>query len=217
MTMVTNLFPMGMVGLVMAVLTAALVSTIGSALNALSTVFTMDIYVKRFNPGASQTEIISMGHRVTIVGAIISVIICVAIDSIQGLNLFNIFQSVLGFIAPPMAAVFLFGVFWKRTTARAANMALTLGTVFSIGVGILYLWVLPAEQYDFWPHFMMLSFYIFIIIAAAMVIVSLTDKTNRQEAAVINLQPSRPSLDVRVGWVLLAAVMVVLYVIFNGH
>jgi len=124
---------------------------------------------------------------------------------------------VLGFIAPPMAAVFLFGVFWKRTTARAANMALTLGTVFSIGVGILYLWVLPAEQYDFWPHFMMLSFYIFIIIAAAMVIVSLTDKTNRQEAAVINLQPSRPSLDVRVGWVLLAAVMVVLYVIFNGH
>ncbi|MBQ4023069.1 MAG: sodium:solute symporter [Prevotella sp.] len=217
MTMVTNLFPIGMVGLVMAVLTAALVSTIGSALNALSTVFTMDIYVKRFNPDASQTEIISMGHRVTIVGAIISVIICVAIDSIEGLNLFNIFQSVLGFIAPPMAAVFLFGVFWKRTTARAANMALTLGTVFSIGVGILYLWVLPAEQYDFWPHFMMLSFYIFIIIAAAMVIVSLTDKTNRQEAAVINLQPSRPSLDVRVGWVLLAAVMVVLYVIFNGH
>ena len=217
MTMVTNLFPIGMVGLVMAVLTAALVSTIGSALNALSTVFTMDIYVKRFNPNASQTEIISMGHRVTIVGAIVSVIICVAIDSIQGLNLFNIFQSVLGFIAPPMAAVFLFGVFWKRTTARAANMALTLGTVFSIGVGILYLWVLPAEQYDFWPHFMMLSFYIFIIIAAAMVIVSLTDKTNRQEAAIINLQPSRPSLDVRVGWVLLAAVMVVLYVIFNGH
>ena len=50
-----------------------------------------------------------------------------------------------------------------------------------------------------------------------MVIVSLTDKTDRQEAAVINLQPSRPSLDVRVGWVLLAAVMVVLYVIFNGH
>jgi uncharacterized sodium:solute symporter family permease YidK len=50
MTMVKNLFPVGMVGLVLAVLTAALVSTIGSALNALSTVFTMDIYVKKFNP-----------------------------------------------------------------------------------------------------------------------------------------------------------------------
>lgn len=47
MTMVTHLFPTGMVGLVLAVLTAALVSTVGSALNALSTVFTMDIYVKK--------------------------------------------------------------------------------------------------------------------------------------------------------------------------
>ena len=217
MTMVTNLFPMGMVGLVMAVLTAALVSTIGSALNALSTVFTMDIYVKRFNPGATQTEIISMGRRVTIVGAIVSVIICVAIDSIQGLNLFNIFQSVLGFIAPPMATVFLFGVFWKRTTARAANMALTIGTVFSIGVGILYLWVLPAEQYDFWPHFMMLSFYIFLVIAVAMVVVSLTGEADADMAAAISPLPSKPSLDVRVGWVLLFIVMIALYVFFNGH
>ena len=217
MTMVTNLFPIGMVGLVMAVLTAALVSTIGSALNALSTVFTMDIYVKRFNPGASQIDIIRMGRRVTIIGAIVSVIICVAIDSIQGLNLFNIFQSVLGFIAPPMAAVFLFGVFWKRTTARAANMALTLGTVFSIGVGILYLWVLPAETYDFWPHFMMLSFYIFIIIALAMIIVSLTGEADADMAAAISPLPSKPSIDVRVGWVLLFIVMIALYVFFNGH
>ena len=217
MTMVTNLFPIGMVGLVMAVLTAALVSTIGSALNALSTVFTMDIYVKRINPGASQIDIIRMGRRVTIIGAIVSVIICVAIDSIQGLNLFNIFQSVLGFIAPPMAAVFLFGVFWKRTTARAANMALTLGTVFSIGVGILYLWVLPAETYDFWPHFMMLSFYIFIIIALAMIIVSLTGKADADMAAAISPLPSKPSIDVRVGWVLLFIVMIALYVFFNGH
>ena len=66
------------------------------------------------------------GHVVTVAGALISVIITIAIDSIKGLNLFNVFQSVLGFIAPPMAAVFLFGIFWKRTTTMAANMALTL-------------------------------------------------------------------------------------------
>ena len=106
MTMVTNLFPVGMVGLVLAVLTAALISTVGSALNALSTVFTMDIYVKKFRPLASQKEIIRTGHVVTMAGALISVIITIAIDSIKGLNLFNVFQSVLGFIAPPMAAGF---------------------------------------------------------------------------------------------------------------
>ena len=79
MTMVTNLFPVGMVGLVLAVLTAALISTVGSALNALSTVFTMDIYVKKFRPLASQKEIIRTGHVVTMAGALISVIITIAI------------------------------------------------------------------------------------------------------------------------------------------
>ncbi len=216
MTMVTNLFPVGMVGLVLAVLTAALVSTIGSALNALSTVFTMDIYVKKYNPNASQAEIIRMGQYVTIVGAVISVLICVAIDSIKGLNLFNVFQSVLGFIAPPMSAVFLFGVFWKRTTKRAANMALTLGTIFSIGVGILYLWVLPAEKYDFWPHFMLLSFYIFVIIGLAMVVVSLLDKTP-QEATMMQKLNEKPTMGVKIGWALLIIVMIGLYIFFNGH
>jgi SSS family solute:Na+ symporter len=216
MTMVTNLFPMGMVGLVLAVLTAALVSTIGSALNALSTVFTMDIYVKRINPEATQPEMIRMGHCVTVVGAVISVIICIAIDSIKGLNLFNVFQSVLGFIAPPMAAVFLFGVFWKRTTRRAANMALTLGTVFSIGVGILYLWVLPAEKYDFWPHFMMLSFDIFMVISIAMILVSLLDHTP-QETTMMKKINEKPLWDVKIGWTLLIIVMIALYVFFNGR
>ena len=200
----------------LAVLTAALVSTIGSALNALSTVFTMDIYVKKYNPNASQAEIIRMGQYVTIVGAVISVLICVAIDSIKGLNLFNVFQSVLGFIAPPMSAVFLFGVFWKRTTKRAANMALTLGTIFSIGVGILYLWVLPAEKYDFWPHFMLLSFYIFVIIGLAMVVVSLLDKTP-QEATMMQKLNEKPTMGVKIGWALLIIVMIGLYIFFNGH
>lgn len=217
MTMVTNLFPVGMVGLVLAVLTAALVSTIGSALNALSTVFTMDIYVKNFNPEASQKEIIRTGHIVTLLGALISVIITIAIDSIKGLNLFNVFQSVLGFIAPPMAAVFLFGVFWKRTTTLAANAALTVGTVFSIGVGILYLWVLPADQYSFWPHFMMLSFYLFVIISAGMCLVSLFGKRSGQPAFDIRKVMEKPSRGVVIAWILLAAVMAGLYLFFNGH
>ncbi|WP_455585389.1 sodium:solute symporter [Bacteroides sp.] len=217
MTMVTNLFPVGMVGLVLAVLTAALVSTIGSALNALSTVFTMDIYVKNFNPEVSQKKIIRTGQVVTVLGALLSVIITIAIDSIKGLNLFNVFQSVLGFIAPPMAAVFLFGVFWKRTTTLAANVALTAGTVFSIGVGILYLWVLPAGEYSFWPHFMMLSFYLFVIIGVGMVLISLFDKRSQGHALDIRKVMEKPSKGVVAAWILLAVVMIGLYLFFNGH
>ena len=140
LTMVENLFPVGMVGLVFAVLTACLVSTIGSALNALSTVFTMDIYVKRFRPDASQRRINYVGRLVTVIGAVIAIVLTVAIDSIKGLNLFNVFQSVLGFIAPPMATVFLLGVFWKKASARGANLTLTAGTAFCLLVGVLYLW-----------------------------------------------------------------------------
>ncbi len=216
MTMVTNLFPVGMVGLVLAVLTAALVSTIGSALNALSTVFTMDIYLKKYRPNATNKEIIRIGQVVTVVGAIISVVITIAIDSIKGLNLFNIFQSVLGFIAPPMAAVFVFGVFWKRATTAAANLALTAGTVFSIGVGILYLFVFPQEKYDVWPHFMMLSFILFVAICLGMVIVSLLGKQSSEGDQMKSIPLPKPAASVVVLWALLIVVMIGLYIFFNG-
>lgn len=215
LTMVSHLFPVGMVGLVMAVLTAALVSTISSALNALSTVFTMDIYVKRYNPYSTQKDIIRVGKIVTIVGAVISIIITVAIDNIKGLNLFNIFQSVLSFIAPPMASVFLLGVFWKRTTQLAANLALTAGTAFCLIIGILYLWVLPADVYTFWPHFMLLSFYLFVILVIFMIIVSLIDN-KKEECTLDNTITVKTSKTVIALWTGLIIVMLALYLFFNG-
>jgi len=213
LTMVENLFPVGMVGLVFAVLTACLVSTIGSALNALSTVFTMDIYVKRFQPNASQRQINYVGRIVTVCGAAIAIVLTVAIDSIKGLNLFNVFQSVLGFIAPPMAAVFVLGVFWRRTTTRAANFALTFGTVFCLIVGVLYLW--PPEWLSLpWPHFMLLSFELFVILVVCMVVISLIEKEKRvyDIPSPINEGWSRLAV---VLWIALAIVMISLYTFFN--
>lgn len=219
MTLVDALFPSGMIGLVFAVLTAALVSTIGSALNALSTVFTMDIYVKSYNPEASQAEISRTSHIVTIAGSLISVLITVAIASIKGLDLFNIFQSVLGFIAPPMAAVFVMGVFWRRCTTLAANLCLTFGTMFSIGIGITYLFVAPRElivALHPWSHFMFLSFAIFVVLVLMMVIVSLFDK-DRRLASPIKVVSEKVAPSVVAAWVALAVVMIGLYVFFNGH
>ena len=220
LTMVENLFPVGMVGLVFAVLTACLVSTIGSALNALSTVFTMDIYVKKLNPNASQRRINFVGRIVTVIGATIAIVLTVAIDSIKGLNLFNVFQSVLGFIAPPMAAVFVLGIFWKRATTRAANFALTVGTAFCLVVGILYLW--PPEWLNSGlasvgialPHFMLLSFELFVILVVAMAIISLTDsdKTRYEIPAPVREGWSKLAIGL---WIALAVVMISLYVYFN--
>ena len=213
LTMVENLFPVGMVGLVFAVLTACLVSTIGSALNALSTVFTMDIYVKKFNPNASQRRINIVGRSVTVVGSVLAIILTVAIDAIKGLNLFNVFQSVLGFIAPPMAAVFLLGIFWKRTTTRAANFALTIGTAFCLTVGVLYLW--PPQWLQFpWPHFMLLSFELFVILVVSMIMISLADKDKTCYEIPAPIHENKSKLAIGL-WIALAIVMISLYVYFN--
>lgn len=237
LTMVRALFPTGMVGLVFAVLTACLVSTIGSALNALSTVFTMDIYLKHFRRAGgargvggdlqspTQRHINFVGRLVTVFGAAIAIVLTVAIDAIKGLNLFNVFQSVLGFIAPPMTAVFLLGVFWRRATTRAANLALTVGTAFCLTVGVLYLWgpqtincSLFSINYSFrWPHFMMLSFLLCVALIAMMVIVSLlpTSKPSTT-AATTTIQPQQSySRFVIALWTALAVVMTGLYVFFN--
>lgn len=216
MTMVTNLFPPGMNGLVICVLIAVLVGTIGSSLNALSTVFTTDVYVKNINPSATAQEQIRIGRITIAVGCVFAVLMAIAIDNIRGQNLFNIFQAVLGFLAPSLSVVFLLSVFWKRTTKKAVNAILSFGSAFSLGVGILYLWILPADKYTQWPHFLLLSFYIFAVLLVAAAVISLTDR-NPQTSNVETSQLPKTSSKVKWLFALLAVAIVSLYIIFNGH
>ena len=219
MTMVTSLFPQGMNGLVIVVLIAVLVGTIGSSLNSLSTVFTMDIYVKQLRPSATTREIVRIGRITVVAGCLFAIGVALAIDSIKGLNLFDIFQSVLGFIAPPLAVVFLLAVFWKHTTTKAVNLVLSAGSVFSLGMGVLYLWVFPSDKYDGWPHYLMLSFYIFAVLLVAAVVISLLDRSPRVYRATQEELDNiaKPTRRVKVLWASLTVVMIILYIIFNGH
>lgn len=219
MTMVTNLFPAGLNGLVIVVLIAVLVGTIGSSLNSLSTVFTMDIYAERINKQATNKQLISVGRMSIIVGCILSVGVAIALDSIKGLKFFDVFQSILGFIAPPLSVVFLLTVFWKRTTATAVNTVLSAGSAFSLLVGILYLWVFPKAEYHFWPHYLMLSFYVFAFLMVIAVVVSLLDRNPKIYIAGEHEERDMPktSSKVKIAWALLTLVMIGLYIIFNGH
>ncbi|MBF9221230.1 sodium:solute symporter family transporter [Hymenobacter ruricola] len=218
MTMVTSLFPAGMKGLVIVVLIAVLVGTISSSLNALSTVFAMDVYARNINPQAADADVVRVGRRTVLVGCAFAVLMALAIDSVKGLNLFDVFQAVLGFIAPPLAVVFLLSVFWARTTQRAINSVLSWGSAFSLGVGVLYLWVLPPDTHPFWPHYLMLSFYIFAALFAAAVLISLTDPAGQARRQAVDYGVmARPTRRVQFLWAALAVVMVGLYVVFNGH
>jgi SSS family solute:Na+ symporter len=217
MTLVTRLFPVGMIGLVMSVLLAALISTIDSALNSLSTVFTVDIYVKKYKPQATPKEVIRIGRIVTFFGAVLAIVMTLGINSIKGLKLFDVFQAVLGFIAPPMSVVFLFGVLWKKTTTRAANITLSLGTAISLGIGILYLFVFPQAKYHCWPHFLQLSFYIFVLLAAIAFLVTILDKNAKDNNLLEKIEVPRPHPKVWIAWLALVIFMIIMYVIFDGH
>jgi SSS family solute:Na+ symporter len=217
MTLVTRLFPAGMIGLVMSVLLAALISTIDSALNSLSTVFTMDIYIKKYKPEATAKEIIRIGRIVTFVGAVLAIVLTLGINSIKGLKLFDVFQAVLGFLAPPMSVVFLFGVLWKKTTTRAANITLSVGTVISLGVGVLYLFVFPQAKYHCWPHFLQLSFYIFVLLSVIAFLVTIFDKNAKDNNLLGKIEYPKPGKKVVIAWVALVVFMILMYLIFDGH
>jgi len=200
-------------------LIAVLVGTIGSSLNSLSTVYTMDIYARKINPNATNQEIIKTGRLTVIAGCLFAVLMALAIDSIKGLNLFDVFQSVLGFIAPPLSVVFLLSVFWKRTTRKAVNATLSFGSAISLGVGVVYLWILPPDQNAFWPHYLILSFSIFVFLLVVAMIISLLDRSPEvyvHEAAEDEAE-FESSTKVKIAWVILTVVMVGLYIFFSGH
>ncbi len=211
LVLITNIFPVGMKGLIIVVLVAALVGNVGSSLNSVSTVYTMDIYLKKYKPNATNTEIIKIGRVVTVVSAIVAVIIALAIDNIKGLNLFNIFQSILGFLAPPMTVAFLFAVLWKKTSRKAIDWVLTGGAVFCLAIGISYYCGLVFQG----VHFLYLSFYITVALSLFVIVFSLMDKS--ESVSTLDYKPIATDRSVKISWFILILVMIGLYIYFNGH
>lgn len=220
MTMVTSLFPSGLNGLVICVLIAVLVATIGSSLNALSTVFTKDIYVNNVNPSATVRQQINVGRYAVVAGCVLAVLMAIAFDNIRGKTLFDVFQSILGYLAPPLAVTFLLSVFWKRTTKLAVNLVLSIGSAVSLFVGMLNLWILAPDaetrENTWWPHYFLISFYIFAFLFLAAIVISLVDK-NKVTAAIEASPLPKTDKQVKILFVLLGLVILSLYLIFNGH
>jgi SSS family solute:Na+ symporter len=127
-----------------------------------------------------------------------------------------VFQAVLGFIAPSLSVVFLLSVFWKRTTRKAVNFTLSVGSATSLAIGSLYLWVFPAKEYSAWPHYMLLSFYIFAFLFIVAMIISLLDKKGYTNDPVNDVELPKPSRLVWKVWLTLVVVMIGLYIFFNG-
>jgi SSS family solute:Na+ symporter len=217
MALIGNLLPTGLVGLMVSVLIAALISTVAGGLNSLTTVFTLDIYCRNFRPNATPTETIWLGRIITVIGAIVAVTVALALGSVKGMDLFSLLMSIISFLSPPLATVFIVGVFWKRANAAAAISTLIIGGICSLTIGLCYLAGWPSME--FYPHFMLLSFYIFAALIIVMVVVSLLTRPqpNSLPSLAENLRKKgNSSRLVWFWWAVLAAIMLGLYLFFNN-
>jgi len=133
------------------------------------------------------------------------------LDNIKGLNLFDVFQSVLGFLAPSLSVVFLLTVFWKRTTKRTVNIILSFGSLFSLSIGVLYLWILTPDQYHFWPHYLLLSFDIFLVLMISAILITLFDRTGTTQDHILKENVPTTSKKVKLSFFLLGLVILFLY------
>ena len=129
-TMVQSMLPVGLRGLVVAGLLSALMSSLASLFNSCATLFTVDIYQK-LCPGKSQTHLVNVGRVATavVVGAGLIWIPIMKKISEGNSGLYDYLQNVQGFLAPPITAVFLLGLFWKRINAQGAFTGLCVGFV----------------------------------------------------------------------------------------
>jgi len=136
--LMSNLLPAGLRGLVAAGLLAALMSSLASVFNSVSTLFTIDIY-KKLKPNSPENKLVRTGQIATIVVVIIGIIWIPIMSNISGV-LYEYLQSVQTYIAPPIAAVFIMGIFHKRINAQGAFITLITGLV--IGFSRIFLEIL---------------------------------------------------------------------------
>ncbi len=205
-----NLLPYGVKGLAFAALTAAIVSSLASMLNSTSTIFTMDIYRHLNKKYANKDTSEEKDHHLVIVGRItaavalvIAIIVAPMLSSLD--QVFQYIQEYTGMVSPGILAIFLFGMFWKRTTTRAALWA--AGMI--IPVALLFKIAFSSMP---WMRQMELNF---LIISAVIIIVSLLSGKERDEKA-IELSPEmfRTSMRFNVGAAIIAMIVASLYIIF---
>lgn len=125
-TLVTQLLPVGLRGLVVGGLLSALMSSLASLFNSCATLFTKDIYEK-LRPGRPEKELVRVGRIATGFVVVIGIIWIPIMHQMAGGGIYKYLQTVQSYLAPPITAVFLLGLFWTRINARGAIGGLVLG------------------------------------------------------------------------------------------
>lgn len=159
--LVKKVLPVAFIGFFAAVLFGAILSSFNSALNSSVTLFGLDFYKEYFNKNASEKQIVRAGKTFGIVLAIFSMAIAPLLYGVQG-GVFTYLQELNGTHSVPILAIILVGIFSKRVTGKAANLAL----LFSVVSYLILLYVIRPiclETGTFFPNFLHLMGIIFVL------------------------------------------------------
>ena len=184
-TLVLRLLPPGMIGVMVAALLAALMSSLAATFNSASTLITLDVY-KKLNPSASEARLVNVGRLFTVVMVALGILWVPFIQYLSA-EVYIYLQSVQAYISPPIAAVFLFGIFWPRANRYGAIVSLGAGAALGAARFILELnrgsalaqspLVAPFVTMNF-LHFAVV---LFAVSAALLVVISLATEAPSRE------------------------------------
>lgn len=141
-----NLLPTGLKGLAFAALTAAVVASLAGKSNSIATIFSLDIYKKIFNKGASERTLVNTGKITIIVTMLLAIIIAPHLGIEKGG--FQYIQEYTGFVSPGIFAMFILGFFWRKATSNAALFATIGGFALSVVLKFLPEWVDLSSLYS---------------------------------------------------------------------
>jgi SSS family solute:Na+ symporter len=222
-----NLLPVGLKGLAFAALTAAIVASLAGKANSISTIFTLDIYKKFMRKDADEKHLVIMGRIVIVVAMLIAGLIAplMGIDKKGG---FQYIQEYTGFVSPGIFAIFILGFFWKRTTATAALVGALLTFPLSLLLKFLPAWVdlswlqaygfaaLNPEASIFEIPFIDRMGFVFLIVVAVMVVITLADprSKNNPKGLAIDSSMFKPRGGFAVGAAIVCVILAFLYTVF---
>ena len=198
-----NLLGPGLKGLAFAALTAAIVASLAGKANSISTIFSLDIYKKYIDKDVSERRIIVIGRWAVCVAMLIAVLIAPQLRTLD--QAYQFIQEYVGFISPGVLAIFLLGIFWKRTTSAAA----LTGTLLTIPVSTLLKFAFPEIP------FLDRMTITFVIIIFVMIILSLMKPASKEQRLVtLETDMLRVTPSFAIGSVVILVILAVLYTMF---
>jgi SSS family solute:Na+ symporter len=195
-----SLAPAGVRGLILAALIAAIVSSLGSMMNSIATIFTIDLY-KPVRPQASEKSLVALGRSVALSALVVAAIAARPLLG-EAEQAFQWLQEFTGFFTPGVVTLFVLGMFWRRATARGAFAA----AIGSAGFSLMFKIFLPDLP------FMNRVGFVFLLCVAVAVIVSLLHAPKHHPKAIrVGDIDFRTSTGFNIGGAVVAAVLTGLY------